>query len=147
MTDRDIQSAINELRRQLNEAVGKRDLLNVKILTLEQNIRNLRDALIGTRLTALRGENESEESFVGLTEAIRVVLRRNSEPMTSSEVRMSLRAMGFDLKRFANPSGTVTNTLKRMAESGELEEKGKKYWFHRYADLYRAGIRGDEEPR
>ncbi len=148
MTERDIQNAVNEFRRQLNEAVGKRDLLNVKILGLEQNIRNLRATLTATRLTAMRGE-EQEESLVGLTEAIRVVLRRNNEPMTAGEVRMALKAMGFDLERFANPSGTVANTLKRMSEGGELEcsEKDRKYSFHRYADLYRAGIRGDEKPK
>lgn len=150
MTDRDIQNAMNELRRQLNEAVGKRDLLNVKILTLEQNIRNLRDTLTATRLTALRNE-EPEESLVGVTEAIRVVLRRNNEPMTSSEVRMALTAMGFDLKRFANASAVVGNTLKRMADSGELKIKfaaGKTtYELHRYTDLYRSGMRGEEKPK
>jgi hypothetical protein len=145
MTERDIQNAMNEYRRQLNEAVGQRDLLNVKILNLEQNIRNLRAALTETRLTAAR----QEDSLVGLTEAIRVVFRRNNEPMTSGEVRMSLKAMGVDLDRFANPSGTVTNTLKRMAEAGELKfsEGNKTYQMHRYADLYLSGMRGNEKPR
>ena len=64
MTERDIQNAINEFRRQLNDAVGKRDLLNLKILNLEQNIRNLRAARSETRFAAI---HEREQGAIGLT--------------------------------------------------------------------------------
>lgn len=143
MTEQDIQKAINEFRRQLNDAVGQRDLLNARILNLEQNIRNLFAALTETRLA------QEEQSLVGLTEAIRVVFRRNGEAMTAREVRMALKAMGFDVDRFANPSGTIANTLKRMVDTGEVifAEADKTYELHRYADLYRSGMRGNEKPK
>ncbi len=146
MTERDIQNAINEFRRQLNDAVGKRDLLNLKILNLEQNIRNLRAARSETRFAAI---HEREQGAIGLTEAIRTVFRRSNEPMTSGDVRMALKVIGFELERFANASAAVTNTLKRMADAGELRfaEETRTYQLHPYADLYRSGMRGNEKYR
>jgi hypothetical protein len=146
MTERDIQDAINEFRRQMNDAVGKRDLLNMKILNIEQNIRNLRAALTETRFAVI---HQKEQGTIGLTEAIRTIFRRNNGPMTSRDVRMALKIIGFELERFANASAAVKNTLTRLVESGELEfaEDGGTYRLHPYADLYRSGMRGNEKPR
>jgi hypothetical protein len=146
MTDRDIQNAINEFRRRLNDAVGKRDLLNMKILNLEQNIRNLRAAFTETRFA---GIHEKEQGAIGLTEAVRTIFRRSNGPMTSRDVRMALKIIGFELERFANASAAVKNTLTRLVENGELEfaEETNTYHLHPYADLYRSGIRGNEKLR
>jgi ribosomal protein L29 len=146
MNERDIQNAISEVRSQLNDAVGKRDLLNMKILNLEQNIRNLRAALTETRFSAI---HQKEQGMVGLTEAIRTIFRRSNRPMTSPDVRMALQIIGFELERFANASSAVKNTLTRLAESGELEfdKDTGTYHLHPYADLYRSGMRGNEKPR
>ena len=146
MIERDIQNAINEFRRQLNDAVGKRDLLNAKIINLEQNIRNLRDTLTASRMSALRSE-EPEESFVGLTEAIRMVLRRNGEPMTAGEIRMSLKSVGFDLERFKNPSGAIYNTLLRMAKPGEVQHNAKAKTFRLPINYHDAVLQAVEEMR
>ena len=146
MTENDIQSAIAGFRKQLGEAIGERDQLNVKIINLEQNIRNLQAALAETRFAAV---HQQEQSTIGLTEAIRTIFRRNGQPMSSGEVRTSLKAIGFDLERFANPSGAIANTLKRMAEAGELRfnERLKTYQLHPYRDLYISGMRGNEKPK
>jgi hypothetical protein len=146
VTERDIQNAISEFRRQLNDAVGKRDLLNMKILNLEQNIRNLRAALTETKFAAI---HEKEQGMVGLTEAIRTIFRRRNGPMTSRDVRMALKIIGFELERFANASAAVKNTLTRLVEKGELKfaEDASTYHLHPYADLYRSGMRGNEKPR
>lgn len=146
MTERDIQDAINEFRRQLNDAVGKRDVLNIKILNLEQNIRNLRAARTETRFAVIQ---EREQGTIGLTEAIRTIFRRNNVPMTSREVRMALKVIGFELERFANASAAVKNTLSRLVENGELkfDAESSAYRLHPYADLYRSGMRGNEKPR
>ena len=89
---------------------------NQQIMELEKNIRNLRvmyfkDALVaeGKKLTA-----------VGLTEAIRTVLRRLGKPTTPADVKAALSFVGFDLGRFKNPSAVIHNTLLRMAKAGEL---------------------------
>jgi hypothetical protein len=127
MTDeKQILDTIAALSAELNNKIGERDWLNYKIMELEKNIRNLRvmyfkDALVaeGKRLTA-----------VGLTEAIRTVLRRLAKPATPAEVKAALALLGFDLGRFKNPSAAIHNTLLRMAKSGELQHntKTKAFW-------------------
>ncbi len=57
----------------------------------------------------------------GLTEACRAVLLRAREPLTPVEVRERLRALGFDLARYANELAAIHTTLKRLAEAGEAK--------------------------
>jgi hypothetical protein len=146
MTERDIQNTINEFRRKLNKAVGERDLLNAKIINIQQNIRNLRDTLTASRMTAWRSE-EPEESYVGLTDAIRMVLRRNGEPMTAGEIRMSLKSVGFELERFKNPSAAIYNTLLRTAKAGELQHNAKAKTFRLPINYRDAVLEAVEEMR
>ena len=116
MSKQDIRTTIAALTQELKRKVSQRDTLNIEIVRLEQNIKNLRvfvikDALASTgqRLTS-----------VGLTEAIRTVLRTNGKPMTAADVKMALTMIGFDLARFKNPSAAVHNTLIRMVNSRHL---------------------------
>jgi hypothetical protein len=55
----------------------------------------------------------------GLTEACRVLLQRGGRPMTALEVRDRLRAIGFDLSRYANDLAAIHTVLKRLRESGQ----------------------------
>jgi hypothetical protein len=114
--EKQILDTISTLSAELNEKVGQRDWLNYEIMELEKNIRNLhviyfKDTLVaeGKKLTA-----------VGLTEAIRTVLRRLGKPTTPAEMKSALNILGFDLGRFKNPSAVIHNTLLRMAKTGEL---------------------------
>jgi len=116
-TEKKIFDTIAALSAELNNKIGERDTLNYQIMELENNIRNLhvvyfKDALVaeGKRLTA-----------VGLTEAIRTVLRSIGKPTTPADVKAALNLLGFDLGRFKNPSAAIHNTLLRMAKAGELQ--------------------------
>jgi hypothetical protein len=127
--EKDLQNALNKTRSELNHAVGQRDLWNIRIMQLEQNLKNIRSALTKDRLmTARSGE---ADSVIGLTEAIRTVMRSWGKPMTAREVRLALVATGFDLARFRNASAAIANTLIRMFKAGELgtDEKTKAYSF------------------
>ena len=56
----------------------------------------------------------------GLTDACRTVVRSAGVPMTPTEVRDRLKAIGFDLSRYSNDIAAVHTTLKRLNESQEL---------------------------
>jgi hypothetical protein len=114
--DKQVLKLVSEKEAELHNKVMERDRLNVEIMMLERDVRNLRTMLFrdvleaqGKRLTA-----------VGLTEAIRTVLRRHGKPMLPADVKIHLRILGFDLGRFKNPAAAVHNTLARMAMAGEL---------------------------
>lgn len=117
MTEHDIRRALTQFVKERDTLIAERDELNIKIINAEQNIKNLQSALTETIFAA---EHEQEYGTIGLTEAIRTILRRAGKPLHSSEVRTSLKVIGFDLDRFANPTGAIANTLQRMAKSGDL---------------------------
>jgi hypothetical protein len=117
MTETDIRRALMQFVEQRDALVAQRDELNVKIINTEQNIRNLQSALTETLFAA---EHELEYGTIGLTEAVRTIFRRAGKPLAAAEVKTSLKIIGFDLDRFANPTGAVVNTLQRMAKGGEL---------------------------
>jgi len=57
---------------------------------------------------------------MGLTDAIRLVIRGAGVPMTPVDVRDRLHAIGFDVSKYANDLAAVHTILKRLNQSGEL---------------------------
>jgi hypothetical protein len=70
---------------------------------------------------------------LGLTDAIRLVVRGSGVPMTPVDVRDRLGAMGFDLSKYANELAAVHTILKRLNESGELRFIPRATGKHQYA--------------
>lgn len=118
MTDETIRETIKNLRRDLIKTLGQRDRLNLKLIELQNQIKSLEAVRARNVLANLR---EGEQSIVGLSEAIRSVMRIKSKPMTPADVKESLVILGFDFSRFSNPSAAIHSTMKRMAGTGELE--------------------------
>jgi hypothetical protein len=56
----------------------------------------------------------------GLTDACRTVLRNAGIPMSPTEVRDRLSAIGVDLSKYSNELAAIHTALRRLNESGEL---------------------------
>jgi hypothetical protein len=56
----------------------------------------------------------------GLTDACRAILRNAGVPMSPTEVRDRLAAIGFDLSKYSNELAAIHTVLRRLNESGEL---------------------------
>jgi len=127
--ERDLQNALNKVRAELNHAIGQRDLWNGQIMQLEQQAKSIHLALTKTKMDQLRAVKP--QSVIGVTEAIRTVMRKTGKAMTAQEIRMSLNVAGFDIDRFKNPAAAIANTLIRMVRTGELivDPKTKAYSF------------------
>jgi hypothetical protein len=69
---------------------------------------------------------------MGLTDAIRVVMRGAGVPMTPVDVRDRLHAIGFDVSKYANDLAAVHTILKRLNESGELRFVPRAPGKHQY---------------
>jgi len=78
------------------------------------------------RVNALNKVKRSSEMAVedlGLTDAIRWVFKEPLIlPLTPTQVRDRLAAMGFDLTKYTHMMPPIHNTLKRMKENGEIRE-------------------------
>jgi len=57
---------------------------------------------------------------LGLTDACRLVVRGAGLPVTPTDVRQRLHAIGFDLSTYANDLAAIHTILKRLNGSGEL---------------------------
>src|SRR5262245_47684056 len=57
---------------------------------------------------------------MGLTDAVRLVVRGAGVPMTPVDVRDQLQAIGFDVSKYTNDLAAVHTILKRLNHTGEL---------------------------
>jgi hypothetical protein len=65
--------------------------------------------------------SDAEMVAGGMTDCIRVILKKAAEPLTASEIRESLASIGFEMDSYSNPLATIHTVLRRLAESGEVE--------------------------
>jgi hypothetical protein len=101
-----LDSAVREYER----AIAERGRLDDRIAQLRQTIGTL-SKLCGLVPTVP----------LGLADACRMVLRNADEPLTPTAVRDRLTAAGLELDRYANPLAAIHTTLKRLAETGDVE--------------------------
>jgi hypothetical protein len=114
MPDNRYSADIVQTRSELDQAIQERDRANVKIISLQAKLRALLSLYNQQSLVP------EDTEVIGLTEAIRSVLRLANKPMQASEVKTNLDVMGFNFTNSSNPSAAVHNTLKRLAATREL---------------------------
>ena len=109
MTQEDYRSALQAAVREYEELGQKRRQIDGRLAELAQTI--------GT-LSRLLGHTPTVP--IGLTDAIRLVMRGAGVPMTPVAVRDRLRAIGFDVAKYTNDLAAVHTTLKRLNDAGEV---------------------------
>jgi hypothetical protein len=103
------RSALDAACREYEELGRQRAEIDARLTQLAQSIGTL------TRLCGL-----ASTLPWGLTDACRVVLRNSGVPMSPTEVRDRLEAIGFDLSRYANELAAIHTVLRRLNDSGEI---------------------------
>ena len=132
---------INEMlaaaENDLAEKIFKRDQLNIEIIQSQSHIRALRVLATSNNALAARVHGH-DQAIIGLTEAIRSVLRRRNTPMTAANVKSDLDFLGYDFSSFSNPSSAVHSTLRRMSDGGELIYDVKPKTYRLTSPFYKA---------
>ena len=108
MTHEDYRRALDTALREYEELGAKRQAIDTRLAELAQTISTL-SKLLGLTPTVP----------LGLTDAVRLVMR-GGVPMTPTEVRDRLHAIGFDVSKYANDLAAVHTILKRLNNTGEL---------------------------
>ena len=124
----------DDYRRALAAAIREYEALGQQRQDLDQRMAEVAQT-IGT-LSRLCGLVPTVP--LGLTDACRLVVRGAGVPVTPTEVRERLRAIGFDLSKDANDLAAIHTILKRLNEAAELRavarggEPGKQsyVWNH-----------------
>jgi hypothetical protein len=119
-------------RQALDEAVEEQRDLTKQRADIDQRIARLRETIVTLlRLLAEKGEPidvtqifEDEEmpddAKTSITEAISDLLKAREGSMTASQIMTGLTGIGFDVERFSAPLQTITTTLSRLAQGGEV---------------------------
>ena len=121
MTHRDYRTALAAAIKEYEDLGLKRREIDERLAQLAHTIGTL-NRLLGLTPTVP----------LGLTDAIRLVVRGAGVPMTPVEVRDRLRGIGFDLSKYANELAAVHTILKRLNESGELRFIARTPGKHQY---------------
>ena len=115
-------------RRALESAVHEYETLGEQRRAIDRRLAEVAQS-IGT-LSRLCGLTPTVP--MGLTDACRLVMRGAGAPMTPSEVRERLRAIGLDLSKYSNDLAAIHTILKRLNESGELRLVARAAGKHQY---------------
>jgi hypothetical protein len=120
VADADYRAALAAAVKEYEELGQRRREIDDRLAQLSQTIGTL-NRLLGYESTVP----------LGLTDAIRIVMR-SGVPMTPVEVRDRLRAIGFDVSKYANDLAAVHTILKRLNGSGELRFVPQAAGRHQY---------------
>ena len=108
MTD-DYKRALDAAVREYEELGRQRSVLDARLTQLAQSIGTL------CKLCGL-----APAMPWGLTDACRTILRNAGVPMSPTEVRDRLFAIGFDLSKYSNELAAIHTVLRRLNDSGEV---------------------------
>jgi hypothetical protein len=106
----DYRRALEKATREYEALLAERTLLDERLAQLAQTIGSL------MRLCHL-----TPSVSLGLTDACRMVLTAAGHPLTATEVRQQLEAMGFDVARYANDLASIHTVLKRLNQAGQAD--------------------------
>lgn len=120
-----------DYRRALDAAVREYETLGQQRQDIDKRLAELAQT-IGT-LSRLCGLTPTVP--MGLTDACRLAMRTGL-PMTPTDVRGRLAAIGFDLSKYSSDLAAIHTVLKRLNEAGELRllahgPHGRQYLWHR----------------
>lgn len=104
-----------EYRRALDAAVKEYEALGAERQQIDKRLAELAQTI--STLSRLCGLTPTVPW--GLTDACRVVLR-SGLPMTPTDVRDRLQAIGVDLSKYSSELAAIHTVLKRLNESGEV---------------------------
>ncbi len=119
MTEHEYTDALKKARTEIEELVRKRADLDKRIATLQVTIDGLTVLSDKTDHSKDLPQAEIQES-IGITDAIRTVLRQSRIPMTAPQIRDALIDLGYDVERYASILTVIHNTVKRMNDQKEI---------------------------
>ncbi len=105
----------DDYRAALNAAIKEYEDLGAERRRIDERLAHLAQT-IGT-LSRLLGYTPTVP--LGLTDAVRLVTRAGV-PMTPTDVRDKLHAIGIDLSGYASELSAIHTVLKRLNDAGEL---------------------------
>jgi hypothetical protein len=120
----DYRRAYEAAKQELADLLSQQEQVGKRLVVVRQSIQTLA-TLCESEGVEIDPSDEAS-ALLGsstLADEIRTVLSANHETwMRPAQVKSELARLGRDLSQYANPQSTIHMVLKRMAESGEIQE-------------------------
>jgi len=129
MTEADYEQVVRNSLQRFRELYGKREQIDTEMGKLRQFLYAALNMVPDAERDKWEREidkavEEATSQTASLAGAIRKVFRQNSAMLgfTIGGMLQELNAAGFDFSSYrSNPLSSISTTLRRMAETGELE--------------------------
>jgi len=105
-----------EYKRALGAAIEEYERLTAQRDAIETRLAQLRQTIGALGPLCKLPQHD----ILGLTDAIRSVLRARYGALTPVEVKDGLQTQGLDLSTYSNPLASIHAVLKRLARAGEI---------------------------
>ncbi len=140
MTAEDVAKTWQDFFRERNELLSLQTNLEVELNEVRNKISHLSGVLMHLApLAGLDYANQKDISALGITDAIRSILKRSSERLSPQEIRQQLTDGGYDLSGLSAPMASIYKILTRLIDDSEKpaevqreKEDGRVYyrWKH-----------------
>jgi len=139
MTDEHYKEAFATARQELERLLEQREEIDKRISQLKQSIVAL--APLAEEQDLLAEIVKGWMGEMGITDAIREVLKSSGDALTAMEVKDQLVRTGTSLRDYKNPLASIHAVLKRLVESDEAiadtdtEGNATYQWIRRFPRL------------
>jgi hypothetical protein len=114
------ENALVAASDEMRELLQQRSAIDARINQLKKTVEALTALVFPNAVDAPSyAEEIGMGAELGITEAIRQVLRESKTPLSAVEIKMALTIRGVDLS-YANPGTVIHNTLIRLKKQGEI---------------------------
>ena len=110
MSEEDYTAALGTAIAEYERLGEERRRIDARLSQLTETISTL-SRLVGLRPTVP----------FGLTDAVRLIYRNAGIPLSPTQARERLKAIGFDLSIYSNDMAALHTVLRRLNEAGELK--------------------------
>jgi hypothetical protein len=119
MNDENYRKALDSARGEVAELLQARARIDARLSQLKATIEVL-SGLVQEPPKLDQDESIETLDNVGISEAIRQLLKDADVGLTPIQIKAKLAEAGFDLSRYANSGAVIYNTLKRLLGQKEV---------------------------
>jgi hypothetical protein len=124
MAKADVAATLKRARTELKRLRRNRDILDAQIAKLEQ---------VEAALQGVAEPRRKAANLASITDVVRTAIQGARQPITPTELRDEVLALGFDKRKYSQFLASLHVVLKRLVKSGEVREftfaDTKKYWW------------------
>ena len=123
METEDFKQTWLQLYRERAQLLDKRTILENELIEVGNKIVHLNEVI--NHLAPLSGLNYEEGvGSLGMTDAVRHILKVSQERLSAKDVSRELSEKGFDLSKLSAPMASIYKVLSRLVdEYGEVERE------------------------